>query len=140
MALETFNNTLGNTYLQRHLLAVQAGTLEHAVRAGNEFLQIRAPTMPGSAIRAIDDEEEVEDHIASIDENVMSKLLKFMQQLSDKVDKLQVTNRAATTTRTTPRDTGCWGCGKEGHTRRACPTHPWSTKTTTQGNGGSPQQ
>ena len=142
MALETFSNTLGNTYLQRHLLAVQATTIEQAVRDGNEFLQIRAPTMPGSAIRAIDDLEEVEDHVASIDQNVMSTLLKIMQQLSDKVDKLQVTKAPTMANRTTPRETGCWGCGKDGHTRRACPTHPWPTKTTTsfQGNGGSPQQ
>lgn len=41
MALETFSNILGNTYLQRHLLAIETRTIEDAVRAGNEFLQIQ---------------------------------------------------------------------------------------------------
>ena len=42
MMLDTFSSTLGNAYLQQHLLAINADTLEAAVRAGSEFLQIRA--------------------------------------------------------------------------------------------------
>ena len=143
MSLETFCNTLGNTYLQRHLLAIQAVTLEQAVRAGNEFLQIRAPILPGSAIRAVDEDEQVEDQVASIEQSVLSKLLKNMQILSDKVDRLQTTPKPAAT-KQIAKSTGCWGCGQEGHTRRACLTNPWPTKPTTstqsQGNGSSPQQ
>lgn len=41
VVLETFCSTLGNAYLQRHLLAVATPTVKDAVRAGNEFLQIR---------------------------------------------------------------------------------------------------
>ena len=41
MLVDVFSATLGNAYLQRHLLAVHAPTLELAVRAGNEFLQIQ---------------------------------------------------------------------------------------------------
>ena len=36
--LEQFINTLGNTYLQRHLLAVDPGNLEIAVWADSEYL------------------------------------------------------------------------------------------------------
>ena len=34
LAIEAFSNTLGNAYLQRHLLAVPSQTLEEVVRAG----------------------------------------------------------------------------------------------------------
>jgi ATP-dependent Clp protease ATP-binding subunit ClpA len=143
MALETFSNTLGNAYLQRHLLAIQATTLEQAVRAGNEFVQIKPPTMPGSAIRTIDEPEEVIDKVASINPDMMSILLKTMQQLSEKVEQLQIGKKTATNDRTaTTRSTGCWGCGQEGHTRRTCTANPWPSQNTAtnQGNGRSPQQ
>ena len=49
MALEIFCSTLGNAYLQRHLLAVDTPTLTDAIRAGNEYLQIPAHPRPGSS-------------------------------------------------------------------------------------------
>jgi hypothetical protein len=142
MALETFSNTLGNANLQRHLLAVQPFTLEQAVRAGNEFHQIRSPALPGAAIRAVDDETEETDRVATVDQGMMGILLKVLQQLSDKVDQLQVSKGRPSPTKA--RSTGCWGCGLEGHSRKTCPTHPWPVKPVavakTTGNGDSPQQ
>lgn len=41
MVVATFASTTGNGYLQRHLLAMPTPTLEDAVRAGNEYLQIQ---------------------------------------------------------------------------------------------------
>ena len=38
--------------MQRHILAIPTPTLEAAVRAGNEFLQVR-PNMIGSGIRVV---------------------------------------------------------------------------------------
>jgi hypothetical protein len=142
MSLETFCNTLGNTNLQRHLLAVQALTLEQAVRAGNEFVQIRGPSVPGSAIRAVDEEIEEEDRVAAVDQGIMGTLMKVLQQLSEKIDQLQVDRGRPNATK--GKSVGCWGCGLEGHTRRNCPTHPWAAKPVTvtkaAGNGDSPQQ
>lgn len=40
MAVETSCSTLDNAYLQRHLLAVETPTVEAAVQARNEFLQV----------------------------------------------------------------------------------------------------
>lgn len=40
MALETFCNTIGNAYHQRHLMTVEMYTVEAAVRVGSDFLQI----------------------------------------------------------------------------------------------------
>ena len=57
MALDTFHSSLGNAYLQRHLLAIPTPNLEMAVRAGNDYLQIK-PTGPVPTIRAVDGEPE----------------------------------------------------------------------------------
>ena len=64
MALEVFANTLGNAYLQRHLLAVGPRDLDEAIRAGNEFLQIRpVGTNTSPKVRVVEDDyEEEEDY------------------------------------------------------------------------------
>ena len=55
MTVEAFASTLNNPPLQRHLLAVETSTLEAAVRAGGEYLQIRLSTS-GPAIWMVKDE------------------------------------------------------------------------------------
>ena len=60
LLVDQFSSTLGNAGLQRHLLAVPTPTLEDAVRAGNEFLQVQ-PTLQRPArpsIQTVDEEEE----------------------------------------------------------------------------------
>ena len=142
MTLETFAHTLGNAYLQRHLLAVQANTLEEAVRAGNEFLRIRhTPSdrggYSGTTVRMVQDEEE--DLTARVTEDPLQTILK---KLTDVVETLK------TGTRRTPgpRDSehqgkpSCWGCGKEGHVKRNCPDSPWNQRRQpASGNGVGPQ-
>ena len=87
MRIETFGNTLGYLPLQRHLLAVHTPTLEDAVRAGNEFLQIRPANEKGStSVRQIEDEEEEED--LNPTDKVLTTLMKAMQQLMEKVGQL----------------------------------------------------
>ena len=57
--METFCNTLGYLPLQRHLLAVPIHTLEDAVIAGNEYLQIKpASDRGGTNIRQVGKEKE----------------------------------------------------------------------------------
>ena len=85
MRMETFCNTLGYLPLQRHLLAVPIHTLEDAVRAGNEYLQIKpAGERGGTNIRQVGDEEEV----SSPTEKALTTLMKTMLQLVEKVDQL----------------------------------------------------
>ena len=139
LALEAFCNSLGNAYLQRHLLAVRATTLEQVVKAGNEFLQIR--TIPGPGIRAIEAEPEEGITVQAVQApvNPLEAILKAIQQLTTEVDHLKRVRRPPVDQPSKKVD-NCWGCHKEGHVRAKCPTHPWPTKTSGSGNGESPQQ
>ena len=72
--------------LQRHLLAVPTHTLEDAVRAGNEFLQIKPGGEKGNtSVRQIGDEEE---ETLSTTDKVLASLVQAMQQLAEKVGTL----------------------------------------------------
>jgi hypothetical protein len=141
LALEAFCSTLGNLPLQRHLLAVQAQTMEQAVRAGNEYLQVK--TSGASAIRTVAD-NDTDDQIAAVQPSLMGTLIQLMQQLTEKVDRMQIGTYGSNKPRPSEKGSGCWGCGQEGHTRRTCRTNPWPTKPATtsqpQGNDASPQQ
>ena len=140
--METFCNTLRYLPLQRHLLAVPIHTLEDAVRAGNEYLQIKpAGERGGTNIRQVGDEDE-EEEVSSPTEKALTTLMKTMLQLVEKVDQLQ-----RPPTRTTPKgEPGkewlCWECGKGGHLRRNCPNQktPQPSNQIVQGNGLGPQQ
>ena len=79
MKLETFCSTLGYMPLQRHLLAVPTHTLEDAVRAGNEFLQIKPGGEKGNtSVRQIGDKEEEE--ALNTTDKVLAGLVQAMQQ------------------------------------------------------------
>lgn len=140
MKLETFCSTLGYMPLQRHLLAVHTHTLEDAVRAGNEFLQIK----PGgeknnTSIRQVGEEEEEE--APNHTDKVLAGLVQAMQQLAERVEALQGQSRRITRGDTSSNQRLCWGCGKEGHLRRSCPSQKKSpSDRTAQGNGQGPQE
>lgn len=128
MAVDVFCGTLGNAYLQRHLLAVETPTLGDAVRAGNEYLQIR-PTQDkggsGAAIRCMDDTEEPSLAAATVAEagtgDVLQTLLQAMQQLTGAVEQLQHRPERRSRSGDLDRRTRCWGCGQPGHLRNSCP-------------------
>ena len=158
MALDAFSMTLGNTYLQRHLLAVGAQTLGEAVQAGNDFLQIQ-PFNPRltqrSTIMAIEGEEEDDPKAAQVDlpqatkSATLEDVLVALKELTTLTTGLAVNgSRPRSQGRTTPepqqirRATSCWECGIVGHVRRQCPqmaaTQP--ARNQQQGNGHRPQQ
>ena len=68
MAMEQFITTLDNTYLQRHLLAVDPQTLTLAVRAANEWLQIRPAAVP-QATRPTGAWQQAKNNIRSVEED-----------------------------------------------------------------------
>ena len=141
MKLETFCSTLGYMPLQRHLLAVPTNTLEDAVRAGNEFLQIKPGGEKGStSVRQVGDEEEEE--VLSNTDKVLAGLVQAMQQLAEKVGALQEQPRRVNRKETPGNQRLCWECGKEGHLRRNCPNQKSGSLPVTpaQGNGQGPQQ
>ena len=64
-------------------------TLADAVRAGNEFLQIKPANEKGTtSVRQIED-GEVEEEVLSPTERTLTTLMKTMQQLVEKVEHLQ---------------------------------------------------
>ena len=134
MKLDTFQTSLGNPYLQRHLLAIQPRTLEEAVRAGNEYLQIR-PFQANSAIRQI--EEEPEGQARQVDDPLQA-LLKAVSRLTEEVNALKTAPRSSHR-QSSPTNTGlrCYGCNRGGHLRRDCITKPWPTRQA--GNEAGPQ-
>lgn len=143
MALETFCSSLGNSYLQRHLLAVGARDIAAAVTAGNEFLQIRTGSTPG--IRTITDDDEESSNqtspltkVDAVKVDPMEALLQAIKHLTLEVEQLKKPTQGRARRTEAPRQAGrCWGCNQEGHVRRKCPTYPWVEPA---GNGRSPQQ
>ena len=93
MALETFNATVNNAYLQRHLLAVNPQTLEEAVLAGGEFLSVRPASNPG--IRAVLEEKEEAPEVQKVqsaevaEPSQMEAVLKALQSLTQEVSLLK---------------------------------------------------
>ena len=81
MAVETFASTLNQSALQRHLLAVDSPTLEVAVPAGGEYLQIR-PSQGGTAVKTVDDESSETDRVSPVtSETLMTTMMEVMQGL-----------------------------------------------------------
>ncbi len=149
MILDTFSNTLGNAYLQRHLLAVHTPTVEDAVRAGNEFLQVR-PAMDRSrqSVRQVEDQPEETGlpetvAAAAVQPDLASVLVKVMGLLEALTRKAEAAPNRPAPSATSPRQgPTCWGCNRTGHIKRDCPrvTRPAKLPTGKTGNGERPQQ
>ena len=136
MALETFCGSLGSVPLQQHLLAARPANMEEAVRYGSEFLQVKGDRgQTGSKVNLVDDPET--DQVAVAAPEPTNGLLQAIEKLAAKIEKLEL--RAGTENKS--KKSKCWGCGKEGHTRKVCKTDPWPNQPTSAqpGNGSSPQ-
>ena len=149
MAKDMFLTTIGNAYLHRHLLAVRAESLEDAVRAGNKYLQVQQPRIPGAAIRGIQQEDEEMDEIREV--STKPEVTDPMQQLVQSIGKLvdqmakwtgpqEKTTPTGRTTPTEERTVICFGCGRAGHTRRDCYANEWNSQRRNTKNVSSPQQ
>ena len=140
MMVETFASTLNNPSLQRHLLAVATPTLEIAVRAGSEYLQIR-PSQSSTAVRMIDEETGETDRISPVtSETLMSSMMGVLQGLMSQLERLTTRPEAGRPKKEASKSSKkCWGCRQDGHLRKDCPTHPWETEKS-QGNETGPQQ
>ena len=134
MMLDSFCSSLGNAALQRHLLAMQPGTLAEAVLCGNEYLEIKSDrTQSDSAkVRVFEDTEPEIELEESTEPNPYELLKQSVQKLSAKIERLQ------SGVVKPKKEDRCWGCQEIGHIRRDCKTHPW-TKQRKTGNEGSPQ-
>lgn len=146
LALETFSGSLGNLYLQRHLLAMNVRDLDAAVQAGNEFLQVQAGRPESSSsIRLVEEDPDQMVKPVKVNETEMTTLTKALLQLTNQMERIQSQLNTSGKTGGRPaieKKTNCWGCGKEGHVRRNCLTHPLvnSKQAQPSGNGQGPQQ
>ena len=155
MALDAFSLTLGNLYLQRHLLAVKAETLADAVKAGNEFLQVQAsqPTLnQRSTVMSIDEEGQMSSEVVQVDvattESVtMHDILAALKQLTTSLVHRGGRSRGRGRPPHNPqqsdeKSTNCWECGAPGHFKRQCPQleRTQTSETPQPGNKSRPQQ
>ena len=121
------------------------------MKACNEFFSVKE--VSSSSIRQIEDGEGTTNvrALTEKDRESLDNLARTVQELAKQVAGLKTENAELRHSQQTSRkptskkaSTVCWGCRKEGHTRRNCPTHPWPTaeqkKDTEPGNESRPQQ
>lgn len=149
MALDFFCSTLGNGYLQRHLLAVATPTLADAVRAGNEYLQIKTSQEKGgsTSIKNVDGSDDVLSVAAVTEDKASSLMQAVMQNQAQTCQALQQILEQLSKPRASGRyrkggQAKCWGCGQAGHIRRNCTasSHAQGQASSAPGNAGGPQQ
>ena len=115
MILDLFCNSLNQAYLQRHPLAIRPQSLSEALKAGNEYLQIKPNSNPGVTIRQIDEEKGNPKavQVAQSKPTEMEVLLQALRQLTSKIASLKQTQK---TNAPKPNKKGpCWKCGGTKH-------------------------
>ena len=118
MIIDNFCTSIGNGNLQRHLLAIPTPTLEDAIRAGNEYLQItvvNSRNYPPTAM-SVDAAPADLTHNA-VSTFALTEVMKAIQNLNLRLDRLEERNKAELQR--------CYGCGQTGHIRRNCVTSLW---------------
>lgn len=158
MCMDKFMNTLGNAYLQRHLLAVHTPDLEAAVRAGNEYLQIKNSVANVSLRAIIADEEEEAQQVSPVQAKptqepiqlltqMIGTLTKELTELKQKVNQVPVTHNSMVpplhASRFPNQPNTCWLCGSTDHWKKDCPRKfrgEVRSNNQRSGNGYSPQQ
>lgn len=125
LVLETFTSSLGYPSLQKHLLAMRVDSLEAAIQAGNEFLEISFHNIKNDVRQVGDEMEEAtpQPKVAAVESqttNILSGMMDILQKLVTKVDNMgQVRAPNALKALSRPPPT-CWQCGEVGHVRTRC--------------------
>ena len=140
LSVEAFKRAVDNKALNRHLLAVPAGTMDEIVQAAEDFFQVggfhTAPTnRHGIAAVGREDsgsESTTEDPMKTL----LEQLVKSVQQNSELLGKLaeestkrqsffsSANNRKSSPNQSTDsssKSKGCFNCGDTTHFKRQCP-------------------
>ena len=116
--LDLFCNSLNQAYLQRHLLAIRPQSLSEAVKAGNEYIQIKPNSNSGVTIQQIEEKEGNPEavQVAQSKPTEMVVLLQALRQLTSEIASLEQTQK--TNASKLKKKGPCWKCGGEEHLQR----------------------
>jgi hypothetical protein len=135
MCLDHFGNSLGNPGLQRHLLAIKPETLHDAVRAGNEYLQVRS-SFGVKQLEEDSSEADVKPVVAPVQAEPLATLMEAVSKLTQQMGVLQKWVGASRRPQQKKATVTCWTCGEEGHVQRQCS----QKKKEEQKQGNEPDQ
>ena len=146
MTLQAFYNNLNQTYLQRHLLAMPILTIEDAVRAVNESLQIKPGY--GHLAQAIQDEEKLDVNrahpaLAFANGEMNKAIIELLTKLTSQLEKLQQSSSSRLSGSGDPkRDENnaapvCRGCNRPGYQKNICPINRWLREAQTRPGPGN---
>lgn len=147
MALDLFQTSLDNDYLQGQLLTIQPRTMEEAVTRGNEFLRLNINLGHRPHVRQLEEEDDREPtEVVAQPVQAPSGVPDWVRDLQREVSRLSREladlrqDGAPSRSRSRPPPptslVRCWGCGGGGHLRRSCPSEPQPRS----GNEVSPRQ
>lgn len=125
MMIDTFCTTIGNGYLQRHLLTVNTPTLEDAIKAGNEYLQIPVGNnrqYSSTSVVHTNVDSIIEENVQKSADTELTKILKMLETMNGRIEKLEKPRNKDNRSNINKNEISCYKCGHKGHIQRFCPT------------------
>jgi hypothetical protein len=101
------------------LLAIKPETLHDAVRAGNEYLQVRS----SFGVKQLEEDSSEADKpvVAPVQAEPLAALIEAVGKLTQQMGALQKWAGANRRPQQKKAKITCWTCGEEGHVQKQCP-------------------